>query len=165
MKVAMSVTQPGADAKRFGALGDDSDSFGQCMRTLAETAGASRSDVDRAVRKLARSMVAADAEDVAYHALLKVCERHARERLAEIKAYYWRSIKNRAATFCRTSGRVEPIGYDELPEYEACGRFYGSEAQLELTRILGKLSATSRWCCTCTTSKGARGPRSASASV
>jgi RNA polymerase sigma-70 factor (ECF subfamily) len=95
--VSDEIDEPLPEGASASAL--DRDRLERCMRTLSERRGA-RSEVDWAIGKLVKGLEVPppQAEDLAMHVLLKVCEQDARKGIQNVTPYYRRAVQNEAKT-------------------------------------------------------------------
>lgn len=92
------------------------------------------------IRSLSRSVQWADAQELAFASLFKVCQRHAADAIRDLSKYFRQAVKNAMKTLCKRVHREDIVAPDELPEFDACSRFTDSEEARTLRRAMVRLS-------------------------
>jgi DNA-directed RNA polymerase specialized sigma24 family protein len=135
------------EARRF----DQSD-IGKCFSMLFERDGSKRSQVEWGISSLSRSLRLADAEDLAFNAMLKVCRKYSSEKvgngekgLEDLTKLFRTAIRNAKKTLCKRADREEIVANDELPQDEVCDRFSSTVDGINLRRVMDELSDEDRY--------------------
>lgn len=137
--VKASVVVTSHEEEERTANAEDKTQFSRCMRALGESSDQRSSTIAEAVQKLASRLRIADAQDLVYATLLKVCIRQTKQAVLELKDYFWAALRNARSTFCRVSTRQVTMSPHELPEVEACPSFMQSADVSSLMRAMRHL--------------------------
>jgi RNA polymerase sigma factor (sigma-70 family) len=137
--VARSITSPSEQEREARAL--DKEAFTRCMKALAEPSSAGVSEVERMVQRLSRSVQFADAKDLAFASLMRVCQRHASEAIRDLGQYFRRAVKNAMNSLCGRTAREQLFPAEDVPVYEACRQASASEDAIAVRRAMARLSS------------------------
>lgn len=123
-------------AESDALVANDAHVFAACIKELAQ--GEEPTELEQGIARLSKRWLSPeDARDAAYGTLLKVCEKHTRERVRELRPYYARAIKNEALRMRSSRCRFLPSDVDGYPSSRnGCGI---DEAR-RVRRALGSLS-------------------------
>lgn len=89
--------------------------FDDCAESLAGSQTNADPVIELAMLSLIRDGLGkADAEDLAMDTLLRVCSKHAEQRLENMVAYYWKALRNNARTLWRRSQREQSGWEDDM---------------------------------------------------